>query len=678
MRKPPETWLSALEWLPRWDGLSPAARAAWLLVKPNPGTGAFPLQVGEELAAAGLMTPPGPKGKQHRIVPGAKPLLGVLRAMDRVPVFDLDRGVLGAWLGAHLTHEQINLLSGPGGEWGSQAGRLQDSASSVEWIQALLEMRDADAARTWEFARRPADEPALLADAWTLAALQRLVTFLKDHPRGVPLRQLPDVLPDVEPRHRAAALAAGARYLFVFPALRTQGAEAWMGLLPPLARRMGPPPPPPQPVQPAETFEAPFRLADMTAVLVEAATEPIPVRDSDRTLYVRAQKLIASRLAGLPEWVEDFAVRGDPDRADERAGGMHPGAAERIYLAVAALRELKLAEIRSTGARYQLAPTRAGQTWLALAEGERLKGVLQALRDSSQRAPGTWYAEPGRVDFFGGRLGFSLPDKSLDLRAALTDAFLTIPREEMLPLDAFVQHQAQLRNPFMGPAAQRLRQRAGWNGVPTTREGWEAAWAGLLVGFLLLRLVPLGGARLGRMDEERLALRVTDAGRFLLGAADGFDYAPPPEGEVVVQPDFEVVFLAPAPRVEAELGRFAERTGVGVGALFRLTRASVLRAAEQGLLAEAVLETLQGVSRSGVPANVARQVRDWMQTVRRVSIRPALLMECPDPETAARARALGGARATQVTPMLLRLEMTGTDRAAFVKKLRERGIFVAE
>ena len=129
--------------------------------------------------------------------------------------------------------------------------------------------------------------------------------------------------------------------------------------------------------------------------------------------------------------------------------------------------------------------------------------------------------------------------------------------------------------------------------------------------------------------------------------------------------------------VEAELGRVAERTGAGVGALFRLTRASVLRAAEQGMSVDQVLGMLESLARSGVPANVARQVRDWMQSVRRVRIAPAVLVECPDPETAARVRALGGASGKEVTPTLLRLTADAKTRAALVKRLRDRGIFVA-
>lgn len=189
--------------------------------------------------------------------------------------------------------------------------------------------------------------------------------------------------------------------------------------------------------------------------------------------------------------------------------------------------------------------------------------------------------------------------------------------------------------------------------------------------------MPFAGARLGRLNGGRVAFGLTDAGRYLLGAADAFELAPEPGGAaVVVQPDFTIVFLAPAPRAEAELGRIAERTGSGVGALFRLTRASVLRAAEQGVTAAQVLGTLDGVSRGGVPDNVARQVRDWMKAVRTIRIAPGVLVHCPDTETAGRVRSIGGAHVTAITPTLLRLGADAKTRAALVKRLREKGIFV--
>lgn len=669
MKVPPENWTGALEWLPRWEGVSPGARAAWLTIKPSPGSAPLPARTADELMQAGLVTPPGPKGTHYRVVDGARPLLRVLRAMDRVPF-----GAVRAFVGEHLTHEQINLLNGDpyGYGWGSRAGELEERVSSVEWIQSLLALRDADAARTWEAPRRAGNELLLLGDPRTLAALQRLVTALKDHPDGVPLRQVHDLLPDVAPAYRAAALAAGARYLFLFPAIRKEDVEAWVGLLPAVARRMGPPPPPPEPVHAAEVFETPFRLLDMTAVLVEAATEPIPIRASDYALYARAQKTIASRLAHLPAWARGFLVA--PSAEEELSDEAEP-VQDRITSAVGLLSSLKLMQRRSTGDRYRFAATRAGERWLALGEGERLKEVLDAVRASTQRTPGS-YGDAGTVDFFGARFHFSLDDKKLDVRKALADAFLSVPRDAMVPLLDFAAYHGRERNPLL--AADRAIRRDRWSGVPVSRERWEAAWANLLVAFLQVRLAAFGGARLGHLSAGRVAFGLTDAGRYLLGAVDDFELAPEPGGgEVVVQPDFEIVFLAPAPRGEAELARIAERTGSGVGALFRLTRASVLRAAEQGMTSPQLIQTLESVSRSGVPDNVARQVRDWMKAVRTIRIAPAVLVDCPDAETAGRVRALAGAHVTTVSPTLLRLEADAKTRAALVKRLRDKGIFVA-
>jgi hypothetical protein len=676
VKVPPENWHGALEWLPRWDGVSPAARAAWLTIKPTPGTELLPPRLADELTAAGLVSPPGPKGTQHKVVPEAKPLLRVLRAMDRVPVFDLQSGAVQAYVRAHLTHEQINLLNRDGQSlgWGSNVGELEERVTSKGWIQALLDLRDADAARKWETPRRSPSEALMLADPWVLAALQRLVTALKDYPEGLPLRQVHELLPDVYPQHRAGALAAGARYLFLFPAVRKQGSEPWMGLLPDVARRMGPPPPAPAAVQALEAFEAPFRLADMTAVAVEAATEPIPLRASDYSLYVRAIKTIASRLVRLPWWAGDVLVATspgeDPDGEDAAPVG------DRIANAVGLLHALDLVQRRNTGDRYQLVLTRSGERWLALGEGERLKEVLDAFRASKQRVPASWYDGSARVDFFGARFPFSLPAQGLDARRALSDAFLAVPAGAMVPLLEFTTYQSRVHNPLL--AAGSTVPRDPWGNMPKTSEGWEAAWASLLAGFLFLRLAPFAGARLGLLDGDRLGFELTDAGRYLLGARDDFALAPAAEGgEVVVQPDFEIVFLAPAPRAEAELGRIAERTGAaGVGALFRLTRASVLRAAEQGMSGAKVLGTLETVSRGGVPANVARQVRDWMNAVRTIRIAPAVLVHCPDAETAGRVRALGGPHVAEVTPTLLRLEADHKTRAALVKRLRDKGIFV--
>ena len=76
----------------------------------------------------------------------------------------------------------------------------------------------------------------------------------------------------------------------------------------------------------------------------------------------------------------------------------------------------------------------------------------------------------------------------------------------------------------------------------------------MLESVLRFRLIPLGGARLGRGGNGRASFQITDIGRYLLGIASAsFDYGHDVEAEVIVQPNFEIVFLARAPQLEARL-----------------------------------------------------------------------------------------------------------------------------
>ena len=675
-------WGEVLGTLPRWEALSPGARMAFVAVKPGNGADAAALgPAAEELVAAGFVTRPGPHGRLYSHAPELRPFLVALRAMHRLRPLDGPGGALSdSYVQDQLNVEEAVALMGrlrAGYSW-VERGAVAATVSSVEWLKEFLAVTPGRPLLDWEQAHLPrAQKPRLVSPA-AGDALRRLLRALAGYPHGVPLRSFHALASDVDPRHRLAALQAGLRYLLLFVSLRRpDDPEAVVGLLPSVIRRLGPPLPPPAPVPVTAAFEAPFRVSDMTTVLVDAAAEPIPVRGNDGSLYVRARRALAARLVPPPAWAEALLFETEDDEAD----GLEPAAERvmelRIAMAVEALTVLKLAAITNERERWRLSATPSGRAWLALSEGERLKRVLDGYRASKQRTPGGWSSSRAAVDFLAVRLPFPTHEDKPDLRGALSAAFLSVPADGLLPVRAFVRHQAELHNPLLGPDAAYLRTRGGYYGTPLAREGCESIWAQMLEAFLRMRLVPLGGARLGRTEDGAVAFALTDAGRYLLGGTDEFRFAADADGEVVVQPDFEIVFLSAAPRVEAELGRVAERTGTGhVGALFRITRASVLRAAETGIAAEIMLKTLGGVSRTPVPANVARQVRDWFGGTRRVRIRPAVLVECPDTETAARVTALGGPQVSAVTRTLLRLDGDEKTVGALVKKLRAKGIFV--
>ena len=687
-------WQEVLGTLPRWEALSPDARRAFLGIRPGQPFALEPLgAAGAELNDAGLLVAPTGRGALHGLDPALRPLLIALRAGDRVgPLARTDGTLRQEYVVDQLDVMQSHRLAQPGRGYYTGADRklAADAASSVTWVRGFLEAEPHRMRMKWEEQRLPAGERPRLVFHAVADALRALVQALAAHPRGVPLRSVTGLVPNAKPATVAAALAAGLRYLLVFVSV-TRDADAVVGLLPAVAARLSGTVAPPAPVDARETFSAPFRVGDLTALLVEAATEPIAIRAADQSLYVRARRAITARLASVPEWVETFAATGTPADAgdpddDDDPGGDAPreddgdeeeAAARRVEGAFHFATMLRLAAVKRAGGRSRLEATRAGRAWLARGEGERLKDVLSALRKLPQTNP-TAYGGSGEPEFFGAPLGFQVQGALLDARAALTAAFLSTPPGALVPFAGFAGYHAREHNPFLGPAGPVVRARGYWGAEPTTLEGWEDAWAGVLLAFLARRLVPLGCAVLGRTADGGVAFGLSEAGRYLLGERDDFQLAPEPGGgEVVVQPDFEIVFLAPAPRAEAELGRIAERRGAGVGALFRLTRASVLRAAEQGMSVAQVLGTLEAAARGGVPANVARQVRDWMNATRTIHIAPAVLVHCPDAETAARVRALGGAHVTEVTPTLLRLEADAKTRAALVKRLRERGIFAS-
>ena len=143
----------------------------------------------------------------------------------------------------------------------------------------------------------------------------------------------------------------------------------------------------------------------------------------------------------------------------------------------------------------------------------------------------------------------------------------------------------------------------------------------------------------------------------------------------MVQPNFDVVFLAAEPRAEAEIGRFAERKGRHMGTLFKITKRSILTAAAAGITAEQTLEALRQCCSGELPPNVQREISGWFAQCHRVNLRSAVLIHCPDGETAARVQAVAGSKVTPITDTILELHDPSA-QAALLRKLREASIFV--
>ncbi len=663
-------WAELAGLMPAWERLSPSARAALLAAKPGTA-GARMDELGpgaDELVEGGLLSP-SPTGVRATVAERWRPFHVALRAMDRYRLWEApSTGALVTYLEDALATPDLQGLLGDRGN-GSNAYYLRlllaDRVSGEEWVESLLAADGPKAVAAWERQRSAAGqpEPPAFADAAVLDAARGLLRALLAEPAGVPLGDLPGRFPEVDPAVLGAAVRACLRYLLLFASM-TDALVPTLGVWPEVAVRLrraaaGPP----EPVEVAEAWEAAFRLEDMTTVLAAAAAEPLRLRASDGAVFARARQAIEDRLVSMPDWAAE-ALGADPETRVETAARL-----------LAAMDYAKAGG--RAGEELRLAPTRKGLRWLDLPDGERLAALIAPIRGSDERAPGTWHKGGSKVGFFPVTVGFT-PPVGLDLREAVTRAFLEMPPGGMLELGAFLEHHGRAENPFLrllarNPGALRVQ----W-GRPTTRLEWERLWVEVLATMISLRLAPHGGVRLGRTADGTPAFALTPVGRYLLGADERLEYEAGGEpAGVVVQPNFEVVFLGPAPGVEARLARFAERAGKGPGTMFRITRRSVLAAAEAGFSADRVLETLAAASKHDLPGNVARQVRDWFAATRRVRLRPAVLVECPDAETAGRVLSAGGKGVRAVTDTVL--ELTGTERAArsaLLKKLREAGVFV--
>jgi hypothetical protein len=267
------------------------------------------------------------------------------------------------------------------------------------------------------------------------------------------------------------------------------------------------------------------------------------------------------------------------------------------------------------------------------------------------------------------------------LREALVEAFGSIPTDSLVVLRDFARYQYEHANPFVKLSERRRSspvERAVWDWVVETPESHEDEWEKLLLEFIFSRLLPLGGATIGYASDGAVCLGMTSAGRYLLGLQSDFEYEALPEGGVVVQPNFDVVFVAPAPAAEAEIGRLAERVGTGVGTLFRITQRSIYAAASAGMRSESAIAALRAASSKDLPANVEREIVGWFERCRRVLVRPATIARCPDAETAARVcAALGEDAAQPITETVLELR-GGKIAAKTIDKLRRQGVFIDE
>ncbi|MBZ5618389.1 MAG: helicase-associated domain-containing protein [Acidobacteriia bacterium] len=661
MKLTPENLRDFLSILPHYEPLPLAARRGLASIE-RPAQSCSALVLGNSLQVlidAGFLLPPSPNGR-CAIAPTRQEFIRVLRVLRSHPVFHTSGPTtFSGYLDGLLDVDERGALRNDSTVgYADRNLVLFRQVTAPDWVEDFLNAKSGE----WELPYVTPGTSTLFASAEVLSAAQAIVQWLMAHGGHVALRDLPALASD--PEVLSAALHAGLRYALLFAALAPDTMDALIGVWPGITAHVAlADVPPPRNVAPTKTFAPCFLVEDMTALLVACGTEPLRLRANDSQLFAKTVRELAATLHPLPKWVEeDF--------------GMEPET--RLHTTVSYVRTFGLVEEKGHPPEHMAVSAR-GREWLGLPMGDRLRVLMDGVLDRKQTVAAFRDFEGAQIGSAGSWLYVSTTMKPPpDIPAAIMQPFRSLQGDGFFPLEeivAFSRTANPLLEIFRKDKAAYFAIDSRYLNYPDT-EQLQKLWSDTVRHFVRVRLLPLGGVRVGR-GKEGLSIALTPAGRYFLGQANHWQWSATADSQVIVQPNFEVTFLGESPAAEAEMGRFAERRGRQMGALFQITKKSIFAAAAAGMTAQAVLEILERVCTREVPGNVRREIQGWFTQCRKVSFESVMLIRCPDHETALRIIGLAKGSAVALTDTVLEYQDPGKQRPGLIKKLKEMGVLVS-
>lgn len=639
-------WRSAI-----WDRFAPQTRRAFLKLKGNTAEDTARFQDDYALLVKHRFLVES-KDDQCRIHGSCRGFSKAARAMSRQRLFaSTAPRDAQLYLAEHFTHQERGGLIPDHTSYYGADRTLSRMVCSISWVRSFLAAEDpAD----WESRRRNGGHytPCSFRSPEVATAAKRLVNYLIAHPQPIPFTRLPDVMADAPVDVIEAVIFGVIRYVLLFAGMDAELVPQ-IGFWPNVALRLGRPSArQPAPVEPEREYQAAPLLEDVTTLVIAAAGNPLRLRVDDGRLFARVIKDLEPRLLPLPE--------GLPAAPVNDAEG-------RLNRAVITAREMNLVN-RTFDNQPSLQITPNGERWLADTPKERLRAMLAHTAEASSRYFG--------MDDYYGRQRKREPD----VPAELKQVYSSLADSSYVRWDEFLAWHVENSSPYtkLAEAGKRVRLRSTWYDYDSTPEEMEDQWRRDLTDYVTMVLLPVGGLKIGWIGpDDSPCLALSDVGRYLLGQGEDFEYAIDhgEQGQVVVQPNFEIAFLSPAPLAEAVLARIADRKGAGLGALFKLTKSSIIAAAAAGMTCDQVLETLRQVSTKELPQNVVREIEGWFGLCRNVTAKTTTLIYCADGDTAARVVSAGGKKTELLTDTIVAVSDTKAKKTV-IDKLKKAGIFV--
>lgn len=590
----------------------------------------------------------------------------LVRALARAPLqLEPSDEMLGRYVVEHFDEDERYSLGRTDHGYGGGARGIVARLTSAAHTRTLLEAAEPGA---WEgdllerahiLGRGRPPRARLTAEAG--ADLCLVLRHLIGGPGHVRARELPRLFPELTRARLALAVELGLRYGVLFAGLDAAG-EVLLFQWPRVhARLRQGNPPAPEPVSVGESLVLAFALEDLQHLLVRAG-DGLRMKADGFELFAAAERELAAGLLELPDW---FRVPG--------AGALYTPE-ERVRDALRLALVAGYATTRTEGRTCHLVIADEGWNWLERTPRARLETLLRSLREAIAKADGSYTSRgPFQVDFHS--LVFAPHDSPSVIPRALAACFAKLPAGKAVLARAFLLYHACVSNPLPALARKRPHMFAEFS-----EEDFEERFLQDLRDVLFGLLLPWGGVRAALSVRDELAFELTSVGRYLLSLAPAFELEremPETSAPVRVQPDFEVLFVAPSPMLEARIGRFAERRGKGVGVLFRITKDSILAAARAGLDAEEVLATLVGASSTPLPLNVVHEIKAWFARCRHFQLESVQLLRCPDAETAERVFALGAKHLERLGDTLLALH-DPAKKSELLRACAKQGLFLGK
>ena len=666
MRLTPEILRDFLSVLPQYEALSLTDRRALASIeRPSQSCSSYVLRDSlQTLIAACFLLPPADNGRCS-VEPARQEFLRTLRVLRGHSVFqNPGQTSFERYLTAHLTvDERVALRGGALTGYGDRNRLLFGQIATSDWPEQFLSAQSVE----WESPYLVSGAPALFVTSELLSRAKRFVRWLMAHGGRAAMRDLPRSPEDPAPM--SEVLHACMRYALVFATLDSDTMDAIVGLWPGTTIKpegTSAATSPPRCVVPTETISPCFLVEDVTALLVACATEPLRLRSSDQQLFTKTVRDLAATLRPLPQWVDD-------------AFGMDPET--RLKDTVWYVQSFRLVEQKGFRSAH-MTVSALGRQWLGLPLGDRLRVLIDGVLDHKQSVAAFQSFQGAQMGATGSRLYVSTRLKPPpDIPAAILQRFRSLPGEGFFLIEEIMAF-CRTANPLLEILSRDKTAYFGdgyvYGYAIRGEDNLQKLWTDTLRGFLRTRFVPLGGVRVGR-GKEGLSIAITPVGRYFLGETKHWEWeAATADSQVIVQPNFEVTFLGEAAAAEAEIGRFAERRGRQIGALFQITKKSIFAAAVAGMTVETVLATLERVCTREVPANVRREIQGWFAQCRKVSFESAMLIRCPDRETALRVLGLAKDCTVALSDTVLEYrDPGGKQRSWLIKKLKEMGVIVS-